>query len=245
MMRGHQVGDHYFAHESEIHQVPEESHLRKLFQYCDVDCVFDVGANFGQYAQMLRNAVGYRGRIISFEPIPAAVAALRKQAAGDPLWVVVEGALSSVDGEQEFNIMEGSEFSSLSKPTHEDVALFRDQNRIAETVLVRTETLATAFHRLQTQYGFKRPFLKLDTQAHDVEIVSHGKSVMPQFVAFQSELSIRRIYSDSVDFRDALRVYEECGFVLSALVPNNAGHFPQLVEIDCIMVRKDLIPKVV
>jgi hypothetical protein len=44
-----------------------------------------------------------------------------------------------------------------------------------------------------------------------------------------------------VDFRSAITLYEECGFHLSAFVPNNVGHFPQLIETDCIMVRDDLI----
>lgn len=64
---------------------------------------------------------------------------------------------------------------------------------------------------------------------------------MPEFVGLQSELAIKRIYEDSVDFRRALGFYQELGFELSALVPNNAGHFPVLVEIDCIMVRSDLL----
>ena len=38
----------------ELHLVHERVHLRRLFSHLGVDCVFDVGANRGQYAQMLR-----------------------------------------------------------------------------------------------------------------------------------------------------------------------------------------------
>ena len=58
-----------------------------------MDCVFDIGANNGQYAQMLRKYAGYQGRIISFEPIPSAADKIRKLAAGDPLWTVEQIAL--------------------------------------------------------------------------------------------------------------------------------------------------------
>jgi FkbM family methyltransferase len=222
----------------DMHQVPEERHLRKLFDWFKVDCVFDVGANYGQYAKMLRDAVEFKGLVISFEPNPAAVLALRDEAMNDPLWVVEPLALSSSDGIKQFNVMSDSEFSSLGTPRHDEVGLFAQQNRIVDTVNVTTETLETAYRRLQGKYQFKRPFLKLDTQGHDVEIVSRGKSVLPEFVGLQSELAIKSIYMGSVWFRDALQAYQECGFDLSALVPNNAGHFPNLLEIDCIMVRR-------
>ncbi|MDP3737752.1 MAG: hypothetical protein Q8R02_10200, partial [Hyphomonadaceae bacterium] len=68
-----------------------------------------------------------------------------------------------------------------------------------------------------------------------------AEPVLSKFVGFQSELSIRRLYQDAVDFREALTFYQSLGFDLSALVPNNGGHFPALIEIDCIMVRRDLV----
>ena len=106
---------------------------------------------------------------------------------------------------------------------------------------MRTENLATTVDRLRRQFGFARPFLKLDTQGFDTQIVSAAPEAVKTFVGLQSELAIKKLYADSVDFREAITVYEQCGFELSALVPNNAGHFPRLVEVDCIMVRADLL----
>lgn len=224
-----------------LHGTWEQLHLRKLLPYYNVDCIFDVGGNYGQYAQMLRKQAKFKGLIISFEPIPAAAAVLRDMSAKDPMWIIEECALSSNNGEQTFNIMQGSQFSSLSEPRHDEVELFRNMNKISEEIKVKTETLDSAFVRLQKLYDFKRPFLKMDTQGYDVEVITHGKSVIKTFVGLQSELAVNKIYKDSVDYREAITIYEKCGFLLSAFVPNNVGHFPRLVEIDCIMVRSDLL----
>jgi FkbM family methyltransferase len=219
----------------------EQKHLATAFAMYDVDCVFDVGANYGQYATMLRRDVGYKGRIISFEPIPSAVDAIRSRARHDPLWQIEPIALSEQDGQQMFHIMDDSEMSSLANRRQDEVSLARAPAATGHDVIVRTETLATAFTRLQRQHGFARPYLKLDTQGYDVRIVQASADTMPNFIGLQSELAVRKIYDTSVDYREAIATYERLGFTLSALVPNNQGHFPLLVEIDCIMIRSDLI----
>jgi FkbM family methyltransferase len=219
----------------------EQIHLRDFLRLLEVDCVFDVGANWGQYARMLRKKAGFCGRIISFEPIPEAAEGIRYQIGRDSLWTVEEVALAGETGSREFHIMQGSQFSSLAAPRHQDVSIFKNLNRPVKTVLVKTETLTAAFRRLQCQFGFCRPFLKLDTQGLDVEILGSGREVALHFVGLQSELAIKRIYEQSLDFREALSFYQSVGFELSALVSNNAGHFPVLIEIDCIMGRKDIL----
>src|SRR4029079_11441493 len=44
-------------------QVDEGHHMRRLLTHLQVDCVFDVGANVGQYAEKLRRHFGFKGRI--------------------------------------------------------------------------------------------------------------------------------------------------------------------------------------
>ena len=218
----------------------EQNHLRRLLSSYDVDCVFDVGANYGQYAEMLRRKANFRGLIISFEPIPAAAAILRYKSRSDKSWIIEEIALSGSSGEQVFNIMNSSQFSSLNKPRHDKTRLFESENTVGEEISVKVETLDAAYQRLKMEYKFSNPFLKMDTQGCDVQIVSNSISALKQFVGLQSELAIKKLYENSVDFRDALTIYEDCGFSLSAFVPNNAGHFPLLIETDCIMIRNDL-----
>jgi len=225
----------------ELHALWEQQHLRRLFAAYGVDCVFDVGANNGQYATMLRKAVGFGGLVVSFEPIPQMVASLRARSQRDSRWVVEDVAIAAHDGTQAFHVMYDNQFSSLSSPRCDETDVLAERNAIETTIAVRTETLATAFRRLQSKHGFTRPFLKLDTQGYDLQILQAASQMLPEFIGLQSELAVKKLYESSVDYREALTAYDRLGFTLSALVPNNAGHFPLLVETDCIMVQSRLL----
>src|SRR5581483_618078 len=61
-------------------QPAAQATLRSLLARHRIDLVFDVGANRGQFAQALRR-LGYRGEIVSFEPLAAHGEALRAAAA--------------------------------------------------------------------------------------------------------------------------------------------------------------------
>jgi FkbM family methyltransferase len=216
----------------------EEAHLQRFFECYNVDCVFDVGANEGQYAQMLRKKVGYKGDIISFEPIPAAVEILKERSKRDRQWYVEQIALDKMNGKTFFNVMAGSKFSSLHTPSQGEADLFREGNRVAAKISVETATVKHMAGKYKSLLGFKRPFLKLDTQGHDLEIAQGAADALKSFVGLQSELSIKRIYDGIPDYKTVIDYYVSQGFELSALVPNNDGHFPKLIEIDCIMYNK-------
>jgi FkbM family methyltransferase len=213
----------------------EEEHLKRFFSRFGVDCVFDVGANSGQYAGMLRQRVGYRGPIISFEPVPELAAHLRSRAATTPNWHVEELALDSTARQTRLNVMANNQFSSLPPPTSADIAIFEEVNAVMRTVEVRTATLCDSY-RKHKQLRFSRPYLKLDTQGNDMNVVRDAGDCIWDFVGLHSELSIRKIYEGSEGFAKAIAFYNSKGFALSALVPSNEGHLPVLVEMDCIIV---------
>jgi FkbM family methyltransferase len=218
----------------------EQEHLRKLLAALEVDCVFDVGANVGQYASMLRHKAKYKGRIISFEPLSREFQDLQRVSKSDESWDVERVGITSTGGAQVFKVMKSSQFSSFSDPTAEDTDMFDSATRVTSRMSVDTLTLKSAYDRYHRKYGFKRPFLKLDTQGLDAQILLHSRQVLQEFVGFQSELAVKKIYEGSADFTEAIATYRALGFEISALVPNNLGHFPTLIEIDCIMIRRQL-----
>ena len=78
-----------------------------------IELLFDVGANFGQYATQARDN-GYKGKIISFEPLPDAYEKILKNSKNDPLWTIHKRcALGSSISEMEINISQNSQSSSI------------------------------------------------------------------------------------------------------------------------------------
>lgn len=78
----------------------------------EIDVVMDVGANVGQFGESLRDG-GYRGRIVSFEPIEAPFQTLSRKAAADGNWEAHHCGLGAVSGTAALNVSELSVFSSI------------------------------------------------------------------------------------------------------------------------------------
>jgi FkbM family methyltransferase len=222
-----------------MHTIYEQQHLKKFITRFGVDCVFDIGANKGQYAKMLREKVSYRGLIISFEPDPECVAVLKDLSRSDPFWHVEESPLSDKSGvEVDFNIMVNNHFNSIARPSVEEFREFEDMNRVVKTIRLRTKTVAEVFDDYRKRLEFKRPFLKIDTQGNDLNVARGAGDTLTSFVGLQSELAIVRLYSDVPNYIESIAFYEANGFTLSAFVPNNQGRFPRLIETDCIMFNE-------
>jgi len=185
----------------------------------------------------LRRDIGFEGAIISFEPIPEVADRLKVRAAGDPLWFVAPLALDREAGPATFNVMTSTTFSSLNRPRGDQPEVYGGQNTVARRIEVMRSTLAVELPAWRNQIGFSRPFLKMDTQGSDLAVVEGAGEALNTFRGLQSELSVRRLYEGTKGFAEVLEAYARLGFHLSALVPSTRGHFPDLMEIDCIMYR--------
>lgn len=224
-----------------VHQYPEVQALRRFLSTFAVDCLFDVGANRGQYATMLRKDAGYRGVILSFEPNPDVFAELQRHAAGDRNWHVFNMALSDFDGTAQFNIMAADQFSSLKTPSGVQDAIFAQRNLVTRTVDMQCRRLDTLMPELMATHGFGRPFLKMDTQGHDLSVCEGAGDVLTMMLGVQTELGVRPIYEGGTGYRAMIDWLEARDFLPSAFFANNKGHFPLLVEMDGIFVNRTLV----
>jgi FkbM family methyltransferase len=216
----------------------EQEHLQRFFRHFQVDCIFDVGANAGQYADMVRTSCGFSGPIISFEPIPTMAARLERRAARTNNWHIEQTVLGSCVEPVNFHVMEGDQFSSMNRPKSDGAI---SSEPIVETLSMQSTTLKDHFDRYQRLLGFKRPFLKMDTQGSDLEVARGAADRLKQFVGIQSEISFEPLYENIPTAAESLDFYRSQGFTLSAFVPNNSGQFPRLFESDCILYRSDAL----
>lgn len=229
-----------FFSTGEFHKLAEGHNLGMFLKRFGVDCVIDVGANRGQYASALRENAGYRGHILSVEPLPAAFAELSRLASTDPLWNCENCALSDESGMQEFNVMAGEQFSSFLDPNVDEYGGLGERNSVTETISVKTITLDGLIDHWQERLGFNRPFLKLDTQGFDHFVLASGPKSLPLMTGIQSEVAFKRLYKESLGFVDIMNLLDQKGFSISAIFPNNAGHFPNCIEQDAIFFNRSL-----
>jgi FkbM family methyltransferase len=197
--------------------VPYDEDVRrvKLLRSEGIEVVLDVGANAGQYAQQLR-AAGYVGRIVSFEPLPEAFAALERAAAADPRWEARRLALSDADGEAEIHVAANSWSSSLLDMGERHLA------SAPESAYVGREHVTTA--RLDSIWEEvlgpdARPFLKLDVQGFEMHVLRGAAGHLDRVAGVQAELSLVHLYEGDSLWRDVVDHLEEEGFELVGLEP--------------------------
>lgn len=212
--------------------------LRRVLKTLSINCVVDVGANRGQYGMLLRQ-IGYRGLIVSFEPVQSTRQVLEKVAAGHAPWQVLPFALGAANSVGAINVTAHSLFSSFLTPRSESQETFPG-NRIARVETVEIRRLDDVLGRCLTGISTPRIYLKIDTQGFDLEVVRGAESVLSGILALQTEVSLRSLYHDMPDFTESLQTLRDHGFDVVDFLPVSAefaGLLP--TEMDCIMIHRE------
>ena len=105
-----------------------------MVELLDINVVFDVGANNGQFGLMLRE-LGYEGNIISFEPIKDCYNTIKK--VDDDNWTVYNYALGTKNKVVDINITKATGFNSFLEPNE-----YSKKIRSTEIPVVKTETIS-------------------------------------------------------------------------------------------------------
>lgn len=218
---------------------PEANFERSLHDYLKTDCIFDVGANIGQFGQNVREVVGYKGTILSFEPNPTAFERLSDYAGDDPNWHCYPFALGESAGIAKFNVMKFDNLSSLLEPGGESERYFADSNQIVETRDVDVRTLNDVFPALRDEFRFERPYLKLDTQGFDLHVARGGAQTIGAFTGCVSEVSLVPIYEGQPTMADSVACFKSLGLELVELFNvHPGGWFQPLIECNAFFLNQ-------
>jgi FkbM family methyltransferase len=199
-----------------------------------VDLALDVGANTGQWAMDLRRS-GYRGRVVSFEPIAVAFKQLAIACSRSVNHECIQLALGNFDGEAQINVSENVVSSSLLPVCDTSVAAClesRTANREHVTA-ARLDTLAPVL--LQ---GARATFLKLDVQGYEREVLQGAIDTLPRVSAIEVELSLRELYRGQALMHDIGAILHSAGFfpvwLERAFVEPETGF---MLQVDALFVR--------
>jgi FkbM family methyltransferase len=205
-----------------------------------IDLVLDVGANSGQYGKELRE-LGYKGRIVSFEPLQSAVTELRRAAAQDGNWRVRSHACGAQNGENTIQVSANSQSSSFLPMQPKHLQVFPDSRYVRREV-VEVRRLDTIFDEVAAPDT--KIWLKIDVQGFEAEVVEGAAAVLDRIAAIQAEISLQALYEGEIPYTDFLSLMASKGFVLVALESYLSDpQTSELLQVECIFRGTKCRPK--
>ncbi|HMO38182.1 MAG TPA: FkbM family methyltransferase [Saprospiraceae bacterium] len=186
----------------------EDMRNAMLLQGQGITHVIDIGANTGQFAESLYD-FGYRGQVISFEPVRKVHEALQKRAQRYPQWQVAERcAIGSHDGEIDIHVSEDTVFSSVL-PIKDSYVAHNRKSRIVgkeKTPIYKLDTIIPEY----IPEAEARILLKIDTQGYEKEVLDGAPDTLRRAQGLKIEIPLYAIYEHTqFAFYDILKITQE------------------------------------
>lgn len=187
----------------------EKAEFVKSLQHFDINVLFDVGANEGQFATEIRKA-GYTGKIICFEPIPEAHKILTDRFIKDDNTIIhPPTAVGESTGDISFNVAGNSVSSSILPmlKTHSDAA---PESTYVKQITAKIDTLDNLIN-IHAQEN-DNVFIKIDTQGYEWMVLNGAKESLKFAKGLVLELSLTPLYEDQKLWKPIVSRLENEGF---------------------------------
>lgn len=208
----------------------------KVLDYLDIDVVFDIGADTGQFFSEELRFFGYKEKIISFEPLSEAYTKLSKSALGDVRWIIHERtAIGDFDGEVEINVSSNSKSSSILPMTSlhssaEKTSAYIGKEKVP---IVKLDTVAPYYISDSSNL-----FIKIDTQGFEWLVLDGAKETLQKAKGVMCELSLVPLYDGQYLWTDILNRLKIEGFTLWSLLPGFIDpRNGQTLQLDAILIK--------
>lgn len=224
-----------------LEQLPMADLLQKIFNRLGIDCVLDVGANIGQYRDLLTKQVGYSGLIVSFEPVSDLVRVLREKATQETNWQICQWALGNENATAQINIARSSVFDSFLCPDHSQVPEL--SKKIPWTCKRWLKSNASTASVDMVRGESSNDYLKMDTQGYDLEVMKGVTGILQRISALQTEVPMLLLYSKMPDYINSIGTLNELGFDISGMFPVTQDDALRVVEFDCVLLNRGIVLK--
>lgn len=209
--------------------------LQTLLRQEQISLALDVGANTGQYAKMLRR-LGFRGRIISFEPMRDNARRLAHAARRDKLWSIQPIALGAERASVAANVTQQSELSSLLPPSEFGKRMFASSIAVSHVETVEVHRLDDLWDTLVPDRE-ERVHLKIDTQGFERFVLEGASASLPGVRTVEVELSMQALYEGQPGWTEMTAFLYNAGFQLAGMYPVTRAANGSVVDADCLFVR--------
>ncbi len=221
----------------QINRYPDSDLKRrlKLIKYFEINKIFDIGANVGNYAMVMRR-LGFLGNIVSFEPLSETFKKLQKNAVKDNNWEAINIALGNKDGESEINIAGNNDSSSILEmmPLHSKSA---PESSYIGKERIKVNKLDTVFD-MYCEKG-DNVFVKIDTQGYELNVLQGAEKSLSHIKGIQIEMSLVQLYDGGILYKEMIELIEKKGFSLFSI--ENGFSDPgsgELLQMDGIFFKK-------
>ena len=206
----------------------------KLLNQYDINKILDVGANSGQYAKLIRN-LGFKGEIISFEPLTKAYNKLELNVLKDDKWRAFNFALGSKDENVTINVSKNLYSSLILKITPVHIAGSPESEYIDQEIII-VKKLDDIYDNLVDEED--SVLLKIDVQGFEKNVLEGALNILSKVKGIQLEMSIIELYQGEMLYTEMISFLEKQGFNLYSLengfFNNDTG---RLLQVDGMFFR--------
>jgi FkbM family methyltransferase len=180
-----------------------------------INLVLDIGANDGGFVREIRY-LGYKGNVLSFEPLSKAHSTLSINSKSDPNWFVFDRiALGDNDEIVDINISANSVSSSILPMlnSHIDAALNSQYINKEKVNIRRLDNLDLNFLNIDST------FVKIDAQGFEYNIIKGGENFISKSKGIVCELSLIELYDGQKLWIEMINYIQNLGFSIWSVQP--------------------------